>query len=86
MVWAEVSNAHESITAEAKARNDVEIDLKKEQKIEYYKEKTNIDIENINIIDMRHKVYTNLWRAIYEVIKQYFVYETDIFTNNFIKN
>ena len=39
MVWAEVSNAHESITAEAKARNDVEIDLKKEQKIEYYKEK-----------------------------------------------
>ena len=50
----------------------MEIDLKKEQKIEYYKETANIDIENINIIDMRHKVYTNLWRAIYEVIKQFF--------------
>ena len=31
-----------------------------------------IDIENINPIENIHKVYTNLWRKIYEVIQQDF--------------
>ena len=32
----------------------------------------NIDIENITTIENRNKVYTKLWRTIYEVIQQYF--------------
>ena len=45
----------------------------------------NIDIENINTIEKRNKVYTKLWRTIYEVIQQYIFKETDIFPGNFIK-
>ena len=45
----------------------------------------NIDIENINTIERRHKVYTKLWRTIYEVIKQDCLNETDIFTDYFMK-
>ena len=39
----------------------------------------NIDIENINTIENRHKHYTKQWRTIYEVIQQEFFDETDIF-------
>ena len=42
----------------------------------------NIDIENINTIEKRHKQYPKRWRTIYEVIQQYFFYETDIFLDN----
>ena len=44
----------------------------------------NIDIENINTIEKRYKVYSNQWWNIYEFIQQYFVDKTDIFANNFI--
>ena len=33
----------------------------------------NIDIENINTIEYRNKVYTKQWRTIYEVIQQDFL-------------
>ena len=45
-----------------------------------------IYIENINTINNRHKVYTKLWRTIYEVIQQYIFDETDIFLDDFIKH
>ena len=54
---AEVSNANEDITAEAKASNEIENDLKEEQNKKSYKETMKIDIENINTIEKRHKVY-----------------------------
>ena len=46
----------------------------------------NIDIENINTIEKRHKLYTKLWRKIYEVIQQDFLDETEIFPDNLIKH
>ena len=45
----------------------------------------NIDIENINKIEKRHKLYTKLWSKIYEVIKQEFFDETKKFPVDFIK-
>ena len=46
----------------------------------------NIDIDNINTIEKRNKVYTKQWRTIYEVIQQDFLDETDIFPDYFIKH
>ena len=45
----------------------------------------NIDIENINKIEKRKKVYRKRWRNIYKLIQQYFLKETDIFPAGFIK-
>ena len=45
-----------------------------------------IDIENINTIEKRNKVYTKDRRTIYEVIQKYFFEKTDIFPDDFIKN
>ena len=39
----------------------------------------NIDIENINTIENIYKVYTKLWRKIYEVIQQYFLMKVTYF-------
>ena len=52
-----MANSDESITAEAKADNETENYLKEERKTESYKETMNIDIENINTIENRYKVY-----------------------------
>ena len=68
---AEVENADKSITAVYKARNEMGIDLKEEQKTQAYKETMDIDIENINTIEKIQKVYTKLWRTIYKIIQQY---------------
>ena len=67
---AEEANADESTTEVAKARNETDIDLTEEQNTEAYRETMNIDIENINTIENRHKPYTKLWRTIYEVIQK----------------
>ena len=53
----EEENVDEAITAEDKSINDMDNYLKEEQKTKYYKEKMNIDIENINVIENRNKVY-----------------------------
>ena len=45
---AEEANVDESVTAEAKAGNNMEIDLKEEQNIQEYGETINFDIKNIN--------------------------------------
>ena len=45
----------------------------------------NIDINNVNKIEKRHKVCTKLWRIIYKVKQQALFYETDIFPGGFIK-
>ena len=66
---AEEANVDETITAEAKVRNEFENDLKDEQNTKYYEEKMNINIENINKIEKRNKLYTKKWRTIYEVIQ-----------------
>ena len=55
---AKGANINESITAEAKASNDMEIDLKDEQNTKAYEDTMNIDIENINTIEKRNKLYT----------------------------
>ena len=86
LALSEVANAHEAITAEAEAGNDMKNILIEEQKKESYKETMNIYFENITTIEKRNKVYTKLSNTIYEVIQQDFVDETDIFTDNFIKH
>ena len=68
LVVAEEGNVDEAITAESKAINDMENCLKGEQNTKSYEDKINIDIENINTIERRNKVYTKTWRTIYEVI------------------
>ena len=78
-------NVDESTTAEAKATNKTENYHKEEQTTETCKEKMNIDIENIHTIEKRHKVYTQLWRDIYEVIQQNVLEKTDIFPEDFMK-
>ena len=65
---AEEANVDEAVTAEAKASNNMEIDLKEQQKTQAYKETINIYIENINTFEKRNKVYTTQWRTIYKVI------------------
>ena len=45
----------------------------------------NIDIENINTIEKRNKVYTRQRRKIYEVIQPDFLKETGIFLDDFIQ-
>ena len=69
---AEEANGDESITAESKAINEVGNYLKDEQKTKSYGDKMNIDIEDINTIEKRNKVYTKYWRKIYKVIQPYF--------------
>ena len=81
---AEEANVYESITAESKASNETENDIKDEQKTKSYEEKTKIDIENINTIENRNKLYDKQWRTIYEVIQPDFFKETDIFPDDFI--
>ena len=64
---AKGANINESITAEAKASNDMEIDLKDEQNTKSYEEKMNIDIKNINTIETRNNVCTKEWRKIEDI-------------------
>ena len=45
----------------------------------------NIDIENINTIEKRHKLYKKNCRTIYEVIQPECFNKTDIFTDDSIK-
>ena len=54
----EEENPDEYITTVSKAINQMEIDIKGEQNTKSYKETMNIDIENINTIEKRHKPYT----------------------------
>ena len=46
----------------------------------------NIDIENINTVEKRNKLYTTQWRKIYEFIEPEFLEKSDIFPDNFLKN
>ena len=71
MGLAEEENVDEAIAEEDKASNEMENDLKEEQKTESYKETINIDIENISTIEKKNKIYTKLWRTIYKVIQQH---------------
>ena len=45
---AEEKNVDEAVTAETKASKDMEIDTREERRTQLYKDKMNIDIENIN--------------------------------------
>ena len=55
---AEEANVDESIAVEAKASNEMEIDLKDKQKTKTYDETMIIDIENICTIETINKVNT----------------------------
>ena len=54
----------EYITVEAKVGNEMKNDLKDKQDTKAYEDKINTDIENINKIENRNKVYTKQWRSI----------------------
>ena len=69
---AKEANIDEAITAEAKASNKMEIDLKDEQKTKSYEEKMNIDIENINTIENRNNVCTKEWRKIEDIQQEFY--------------
>ena len=45
----------------------------------------NIDIENINTLEKRNKVYTTKWRTIYKVIEEDYLKESDNFPDD-LKN
>ena len=62
---AEEANDDEAVTAEAKASNNMLINLKEERNTQAYKEAINVDIESINTFEKRNKVYTTKWRTIY---------------------
>ena len=66
---AEEANVDESITAEPKARNEIEIDIKDEQNTKDYEETMEIGIGNINKIENRNKVCTKQWRIICKEIQ-----------------
>ena len=70
---AEEGNVVESITAEAKASNEMESDLKYKKKMEAYEEKMKSYIENIISFEKKNKVYTTQWRTIYEGIEPEFL-------------
>ena len=55
---AEEANVDKSISVEAKNSNEMEIDLKYEQNTKAYEEIMKIDLENINTIEKRRKLYT----------------------------
>ena len=82
---SEEENVDEAFTAEAKDRNDIEIDLKEEQKTQAYKQTIDIDIENINTFEKINKLYTNQWRKIYKIIEPDFKKKSDIFPDE-LKN
>ena len=82
---AEEANFDEAVTAEAKASNDMEIDLKEERKTQAYQEKMNIDIEKLshmkretNYIQLNGGKYTKLQN-------QSFFKKSDTFPDYFIK-
>ena len=52
-------NVDEDFTTKAKASNDMEIDLKEEQKTQAYKKTMNMDIENINKFEKRKQIVYN---------------------------
>ena len=54
---AEEANVDEAITADSKARNEMENDLNDEQNTKSYEEQINIDIENIKTIEKRKTLY-----------------------------
>ena len=50
-----------------------------------YEDKTKIDIENINTIEKRNKLYTTQGRKIYKYIEPDYFRKIDIFQDGFIK-
>ena len=60
MDLAEEANVDEAITAEAKASNEMENNIKEYRNTKSYKETMNIDIENINTIEKRNKLYAKI--------------------------
>ena len=56
---AEEANFDEAVTAEAKASNNMDINIKEYWKTQAYEETMNIYIQNVNTFEKRKKVYTN---------------------------
>ena len=74
-----------AVSEDASVDKDVPIDIRKEQDIEAYKEKTSKDIENIDPYETRSKVNTTKWRPIYEVIDEAYIKYSKILPDDFIK-
>ena len=68
LVVAEEANVDEAVTEEAKAVDDMDIDIKEERKAQAYQKTMNIYIENINTFEKRNKLYTTQWTKIYVAI------------------
>ena len=73
------------VTEEAKVDEAIQIDLRKEQSTEAYKETISIDIENIHTFETRTKVNTKQCRPIYEVIDKSYVKGSKLFSDYCIK-
>ena len=83
------SNSDEDVTAGVKVSkideysDEMEIYLEEEPKMEVYKVKLNIDIENIENFENIRNNHKTHWRKIYEVIQQEFFDETYILLEEF---
>ena len=63
----------------------VPIDIRKERNTKAYKETMSQDIHNIDTYETITKVNTTKWRPIYEVIDEFYIKESNIFPENFIR-
>ena len=74
-----------AVSEEANVYESIQIDLRKEQSTESYKETMSKDINNIDTYETRTKVNTTKWRPIYEVIDEAYIKDSKIFSDYFIK-
>ena len=59
-----------AVYEDANVDEAIQIDIRKEQSTESYKEEMSKDINNIDTYETRTKVNTTKWRPIYEVIDE----------------
>ena len=74
-----------AVSEDATVDEAIQIDLRKEQITEAYKETMSKDINNIDTYETRTKLNTTKWRPIYEVIDEAYIKDSKIFSDYFIK-
>ena len=70
--WSEINSKTDNlaVTEEADVDEAIPMYIKKELKIQAYKETMNVDVDKINTFEIRIKINTIKWRPIYEVIEE----------------
>ena len=74
-----------AVSEEANVDEAIQIDLRKEQITEAYKETMGKDIDNIDTYETRTKANTTKQRPIYEAIDEAYIKGYKIFSGDFIK-